>query len=743
MTDWVLQVDGVYLHGPPPIRSLYVPLTPGLRAFYGLNGAGKTRLIRAIVDVLSGEGAGFVVGRGVRTGRTRRFETLVQELRPDSAGLADPMEWAESVLSDLAPGIGELDELAAVTAANLVSQARGFGDAQLPLNALRELIEQHRFMLTPMPGSDRSSPTWAVSPAVAVDASTPALAEELARLNRIGMAFREKVPALSLDSEGDDWEAAEAAFMAIVEDEGTTILDGLFTSLSLFFDAVRDPDPETFLEELELLNRSAVVPYRVSGDLLDRLAVVQGRIAHIVRDDDLGIEGVHQLTKSTVQRGLGGREPLEVRDGEVHRSRQLASVVWQLQQEAQPLLDSLLVDAPEICVSVSVPGNWLFEDPLEWRARVAADRAVSLAELSEAQRRWALVTLALTLDRGPMSAHQTRLTFDDEPSLGEVDEELMRLSSGWAGWASRPPTIVSLDEPDGALHATAQRHAVEGLARLVDDRGCLVLCATHSREFLNHPQVELNHVTRDRTGSLDLKTLGDPASLGLAELGIDPADLFLLHRVIVLVEGSHDQTVVDGLVGDQLREARALVVPIRGGRLLATTVDSWVLSNFSDAPVVAVLDNLRADAIEAFWDCIVANSDRGQDRFDQIVRDHFSAKKRTEEQFVIDYCRTIADRGHTNRFFVFGLEKGDIPEYLPAAALHMPKPWEDLRAEFDAQSKHGSFKPWLKARYDVTIDDDSLARAIDEMDSIPAELVSLADFCTSLSRRPNRSAEEA
>ena len=41
--------------GPPPVADVWIPIEPGtVNAFYGKNGAGKTRLVRALADLLCG-----------------------------------------------------------------------------------------------------------------------------------------------------------------------------------------------------------------------------------------------------------------------------------------------------------------------------------------------------------------------------------------------------------------------------------------------------------------------------------------------------------------------------------------------------------------------------------------------------------------------------------------------------------------------------------------------------------------
>ena len=124
--------------------------------------------------------------------------------------------------------------------------------------------------------------------------------------------------------------------------------------------------------------------------------------------------------------------------------------------------------------------------------------------------------------------------------------------------------------------------------------------------------------------------------------------------------------------------------------------------------------------------------------FDRVVGEHFSGKKQAEEKFLIDYCRAVLAQDRGDRFQLFGLEKRDIPEYLPASEFGLTKSWDELRAEFDAQTKIHSFKPWLRSRYEVEIGEENLEQAIAAMDSVPREFSALVDFVGGLRRRPLR-----
>ena len=257
-------------------------------------------------------------------------------------------------------------------------------------------------------------------------------------------------------------------------------------------------------------------------------------------------------------------------------------------------------------------------------------------------------------------------------------------------------------------------------SRVADELSAVTYVATHSREFLNHPGVTVHHVSRNGKGALTVEPLDRLHRARCDELGITPADLLLLNRVVLVVEGSHDMTVINHLVGSELDELRVLMLPMRGGRALATVVDSYLLAVMSDTPVIAALDNLRAEKVESYWTDLVANVDGGQKKFDAITTEHFSRRERDEETFLVNYMRKAAELGQVDRFHVFGFEKPDIQDYLPVPSL-VPgaTSWAELRAEFGQQKKIRSFKPWLLERHGVEISDELLQAGCDGLDMIP------------------------
>ena len=722
---WALSIIGARVVGPAPVADVWVPLGRGVEALYGLNGAGKTRLLRSLADLYEGRGSGYVVVQVVPAGddhHVRRSFTAafpsssIERIDSDWMSLADDAPWKATDRPGWQKQVGD------VLWSRLWPPATGLNvdDDSTLIRQLDEVLCQGLFALSPK--GDGS--TWLVEPAVLIDSSTPSLQADADRLLHLTSDFvaeaGRRVPGDPYEPEHEHSDELDEILVEIAKGRAAHG-DSLITTMTSFFDALRDPWPAELGREAAFIDEAALVPYRLGGsDSMFEVDTLVGTVAKVTRDDTLTVEGENRRTCQTISSTLW---PLvEARDGTVAVGSHLEETAVRLSMLAYLIYADLLADAPDLFLEIGHPETWFSFPPAQWMARDLSGTAVTIDQLSEAQRRWALVAISLALDL-------------DEPEVIDID-----LANPAADWIMEPPTIVALDEPDAALHATAQRHAVNGLLRVAEEFDATILCSTHSREFLNSERVRLRHVRRDLGGHVAINDLGAPDRAQLEELGLQPADLFLLHRLILVVEGSHDEVVIKGLIGDELSDARVLIIPMRGGRNLASVVDAHVLHRFSDAPIIAALDNLRSEQIAAFWADLLEHQAGGQVAFDQVVRDHFSNSRQAEETFLINFCRAVAEANELDRFRVFGFSAADIPEYLPVEVL-VPgaASWESLRSEFDAQSRDRSFKPWLRRTHEVVVTDELLRAGINAMDTVPQEFIDLAELCRTTRHRPPRS----
>jgi hypothetical protein len=495
----------------------------------------------------------------------------------------------------------------------------------------------------------------------------------------------------------------------------------LVAGFSRIGDYLCDPSGDVYVyEEIDRLAKADLVPYRL--DKCPSLERVQLRDwkPTVIRDDQVSVDVVHGRTRQRLAPwGAAFRLPSRrVDEDEAAWRERLESVrveaatldaAWlerlraeaaALTEEANRLYATLLVDAPPLDLDVSEPRLWFSRTPVRWTIRAPVrDGPMSLDELSEAQRRWALVSIAVV----------------------EADRPGTRMG---------PLSAIVLDEPDAALHATAERFTIDGLSRLATETGAVVFLSTHSREFLNHPAVRRWHVRRAANGSV-LATQLPPLQLAMIhELGLQPADLLLLSRAFLIVEGEHDKAVLGEVIGNDLADLAVRLLPMRGGKRLATVVDAALLAEFSDVPVVVVLDNIAAEEVRRYWSELLAARDAGVRAVD-AANDRFrkGGYSRSRE-FLTEFDRSAVLSNQVHRFHPFGLSKRDIIEYLPVERI-VPAAgsWADLRREHEQDSPHEEFKQWLRQRHKAKINVEELRRSARNLDEVPADFAHLLGLC--------------
>lgn len=365
--------------------------------------------------------------------------------------------------------------------------------------------------------------------------------------------------------------------------------------------------------------------------------------------------------------------------------------------------------APIAFRTVLPPLSWSFTTPR------MAGHGVELTALSRAEQYWAkqAINAALYL-------HQRSLTPPTDPLR---------------------PAIALLDEPESGLHRAAEARMVQALHEYSIDPRCVLFAATHSPELLDDPSANLIEVQRgsgERGGS-QVQRLDLADRKALERLGLTASDLLRWPRVFLLVEGVHDQSLLEAFLGERLRRARIEIIPIHGARNLSGSVDSQVLFSHTRAHVVALLDKVRGDDVRSAWSAALALERQGDsDAAADLVVSRISDKT-DESGHLVSWLTAALQRGMSDRIAPEGLELADVIEYLPVQDfVPRAKDWEALHEEHRAarqdpkKSTPSDFKKWLTAKYQVNFSPSSLRESAQRV-STPAEFLRLMDRLEALS----------
>ena len=256
------------------------------------------------------------------------------------------------------------------------------------------------------------------------------------------------------------------------------------------------------------------------------------------------------------------------------------------------------------------------------------------------------------------------------------------------------------------------------------------------QELLDAPGARLHHVRRVSDGSSTIEDLDVGRLRELETYGLHPSDLIRRQRVFLLVEGMHDEVVLTTLLGDQLAAARVTVLPMRGARRLAEVIDSQFLFHYSDAKIIALLDNVAAATLNAAWQqAVVMAAMDGPGPASAALRLALPPKDRAEHVFLGEFLSKVLHEGSViDRVIPYGLQACDVILYLPVTAF-VPGAgsWDSVLARHQAEGGRLGLKQWMSKRYGCDFDDaDTMRRAAEQLTELPSEFNSLLDLCRSV-----------
>lgn len=663
------QLVGFVLRRVPGIAQSYIPALNGLTVLYGLNGVGKSRILRAIESVWTGEASGASALVRVPAGNTTSLDddpllgNLALAWRPESVvtsmGLPTLTREFDEIFGDVvADQIQPLDEHAADPYLGPLPEDR--------ISSIQnEMMRQRLVAVTPTGGKSRAA--WTVCPAAMESPEFPAISRELRRSRDGYRLYESGARAPHVRS---DYDPEGPAFQYGPEDQ-------LIQSSA--FEWVGGNGPGVPL-----------VGFAVRGD--DRRVSFQLSYLGIDRPS-LDRDGLQQQLATELSRvGVVGKR------GRV--TKKLLAAVARIEEQANIRYGSVLRDAPLLRLELRPIGDWFTREAIEWRF---GESRLPLDAMSTAQLKWATWAIGVAL-------HSFR----------------------YREWSSGPPSLIVLDEPEAALHRSAEAHMARSLNSFSAESGNQVVVATHSPELIDLPGARVIEVSRgegtrdsvvDDLRPVDLEALG--------ALGLNPSDLLRRQHGFLLLEGQHDEVLLETWVGGELRDLRVEILPLRGGSKLPGTIESRVLFDFTTAHLFVLLDNIDSEEIQDAWvDAQARWLADGPGPAGEALRGRLG-RKPEERIYLGTWLSRALERGVSARVSPHGLKERDIIEYLPAGAL-VPgaSDWRILRREhataLESGSKHRDFKSWLTATKKARINAESLVRAA--MDGpVPSEITAFVE----------------
>lgn len=643
-----LSLVGVSLYGPAPLGAVHLPWTEGLTVLYGLNGVGKTTVLRHVESALA--------GRAAPGGRSLLHFRYTEAHDPTTRHPDDSWPW--SVRSRASDGIRhDLTERWKLEPAHSLEEApstltalvAGLFEIEYPdmtSESMDDLVARAPHFCLEADGTD--APSWLVHLAVELPEDGPTRDEVLLLHQhwnhsepgdyRYGPLIRDpSIPALEIDEGGYDINSVQ---------ETGLVESGL--------DAVP----------------WALMPLVLCGPT--RRTRMKRPLTAVTSEADLLRTTVDALRADTTPDG-----PTE--SGSTPLTEEAEMMLALYGDRATEIYRSLIPSAPTLRCKAGPLDAWLDGQPIAWTAAHGDGEGIPVDDLSQAHRRWARLAICLT--------------------LGERRE----------GFG-----CVLLDEPEASLHPLA----VVQMARALAD-GALAtspaITASHAPALISRADVAME-VSRDHSGFAHAEVLTDP-HLTPGLLGMTRTDALSLVGAFVLVEGPHDAEVLGHFLRDRLSRWRAVVIPI-GGAAASKELEARYLAEFSEAPLVLLVDKAKARAYRSALAELTAGDPLGPARLDEVWQTHFGGKPTTEEIFIRKFCVRARELDVLDRVIVDGVPADDILDYLPVSEF-VPDTlsWDDLRAEYEKSETKKAFKTWLAKAKNADLSPDhirSVTRAIDE-----------------------------
>ena len=787
------RLDGARLFGPPPVADVYLPLGGGLTAFYGLNGAGKSRILRGLGALLRGESCdgGYLVARSGlrRVDVTRRdgFEGALVAIAYDHDLVYD---------EDLGADEGDTDEIHVAEIINAILWFTFFYDDETPMRRAPDWTREVARMVASqglwiLRASEVTAGSWDVSPAFIVRDGDRDIREWLSGLQR----------RVGTDATGRDIQWASSFIEAFP----------LF-SFGPLASALQDEHPMRIGRAIDDVLQATVRPLElIAPEFNLRCSPQPLHLVDVLDNDlppaDLLAEQTDSLLRPASGTKLPAAPPTEV-------AAYLSAAATNMSNRALPggltvrcLLETSAGDGAPVA---------------SWLAGTRARQNLELDDLSDAQRRWATRSIVLAIRQGERravrQANRAQRLLDETARIKETRARLVALQARAVELADRAaaeneslraardeevdanaahvewmkslgyepdvdvaeydvdellgsenaeeyvnakikirletvaeadpqravaehfqrfpqvPMVLLIDEPEAGLHRTAERGVVDLLRDIAAQQDTPILVATHSPEFLRNRHVRSFVVERDEKQCViiddSFKLIGETAGL----YGLSRLDVLHFYDTILLVEGRHDEIVLEAMLGEELHDVRALVVPLHGGRLLPDAADARILQDFTDHRIVAMVDNVDPEPFKRLLAVARQITPGDCAAFDRSADEVLEGLKANEVTFVRRLLRRAFEVGRLERYIPYALRKPDILEYLPPRPFRLDRSWEDLRVEFATQNKVKRFKRWLELSKGANFDDECVFEACRQMDSVPSDFLDLLDL---LARPPS------
>lgn len=673
---------GLSLFGPKPLEAVHLDLADGLSVLYGLNGSGKSTILREAEAVLRGVAPGQPGGVSSSQSCLHvRFTALHED--PD---VFERSQFEEAVVESF---LGSEEPVAIPAFKTRAEQWQWMLNHCLQQELDSEWIwdepvlahqESVAFCLVPIGTLNR--PAWGSY-----------VSAQLSEMEWTALKDQREVQQRITDKALSTGTLSNADVKSLVNGTSPVAIFGetpwtrLAAKKGVHANDYLTDWPAHFPLPLSPLGQLSVSPVHIISDI--------GSIAS-TRDATNSL-----LVSLAEEHG----ELIEIADdSETRLNPQFMKAVERLEADANAFLKLTGPHFFKLELELKSPHEWFVGEIPEWTASIQ-ETSIGIGRLSGAELRWALAALQWAL----------------------------------SGLDTSRPQVFLIDEPERGLHRMREQELPQMLRTLCTrSENLMVLAASHAPSFLDvRVGTKLRHVSRLQ----GYPTVLRPVDLGSSSLmsqsaeslGLSPSDLLQLTRVFVLVEGVHDEIVLNAALGDDIRRAGGRIIPINGVGHARSIADARILFDATAASIVFVIDNVNSEPAIKIWNQATKEyRDGGR----KTAKSTLARLTRLGTGGELVWLQALGERAiDTNvlhRIKPFGLSKRDILCYLPSSAfMSSDASWEDLSTAYEQARSRGltkeSFKSWLTRMRGADFSRQNVENAAPHVgDSLPAEFTQLS-----------------
>ena len=291
------------------------------------------------------------------------------------------------------------------------------------------------------------------------------------------------------------------------------------------------------------------------------------------------------------------------------------------------------------------------------------------------------------------------------------------------------------DEFDRTLHPTLARDLASQLNGWLVDAGGIGLMSTHNVGLVSVSRNKPWEMTRSLDGTFAFMEWSDSVAKS-RDLGVSEIELLRMSKLVILVEGYHDELVIGTLLNsNDVVRRHVRIVQANGIKNLRNLWDVYL--GLLDCPILVVHDKrlpefedaiLRAKLMDKKSDVW---TESGFAELRTATRSRGHSRTRTELRSLLDLVETVIENGAIERLVVRGLDVDDIVDCLPFDAPFRragSTSWEEAHERFRNEGRTDGSE--FKQRHNIN--NDSVNEALGADDSVHPELSGLFAFVLEL-----------